>query len=404
MTLAAGAAEAVLAQEPTPPPQEPRAQAPQPAIEQPTEPQAEQLVEQLGNEAFRERQKAERALRALGKDALPALRKAAEGQGIPEAQWRARRLIRQIEGEGAVLAPRQQDAPQAESDRPMRRRTRAFPGVPDDVQQRFDELFQSLESDFGMDIPRARFFDDSFFRDLQGQLEDMQQRLHKEPFGEGKKVSMHAGPDGVRVEVKTKNDTGEEETKVYEAPDLEAFHEKYPGVLDGSGIGGGFTFTMPNGGFRGFVQGMPQVRGLAPRFQAQPAQPAAPFDAVPPAHKRLGVTVRESVSDDLLRHLALDGALGVQAVQQGTLAESLDIQAGDLIVRIGDQAIANTQDVQRALGTIDAGQEVVVLVYRKGVALTLRATKPEPKPAAGAAPLQDRDRAGKIEPSDEGKR
>jgi hypothetical protein len=51
-------------------------------------------------------------------------------------------------------------------------------------------------------------------------------------------MSMQMGPDGVKVEVKTKNDKGEEETKTYEAPDMETFRAKYPGVLDGAGMGG----------------------------------------------------------------------------------------------------------------------------------------------------------------------
>lgn len=396
LALAAATVAQASAQEPTPPSQEPQKQ-----VQQPT---AEEQVERLGSETFRERQQAERALRAMGKEALPALRKAAEGDADPEAQWRARRLIRQIEGEGDALAPREPGAPQGEPDRAMRRRARQFPGVPEDVQQRFDELFRSLESDFGMDIPRARFFDDSFFKDLQQQMDDMQHRLRGAPFGEGRSMSMQMGPDGVRVEVRTKNDKGEEETKVYEAPDMETFRDKYPGVLDGSGFGGGFTFTMPNGGFRGFMQGMPQIRGLAPRAPGQQAAPVGPFDPAPPAHKRLGVTVRDGVSEDLLEHLGIDGALGVQEVQPGTLAESLGIQSGDLVARIAGKSIGSTQDVQDALAPIEAGQDVEVIVYRKGNALTLRAKKPDAKPAEGAAPLQKRDAGERPAPSGDGKR
>ena len=404
--LALGAALAGLparAQDPVPEKAPPAAQAPQQ--------RAEDAVKQLGSDTFRERQQAESALRQLGKDALPELRKAAEESKDAEVQWRARRLIRQIEeGAEAGLAPRDAGAvPQPAEDRDgplLRRGTRpSFPGVPEDMQRRFDELFRSLEQDFGMDIPRARFFDDSFFKDLQQQMDDVQQQLRNAPFGEGRSMSMQMGPDGVRVEVKTKNDKGEEETKVYEAPDLQTFREKHPGVLDGAGFGGGgFTFTLPNGGFRGFAQGMPQLRGLAPRILAPDAGQLAPTDVPPPEHKRLGVTVRNEVSQDLLEHLGLEGALCIDAVQPGTLAESLGLRAGDLLVRIAGKAIANTADVQDALGSVAAGAEVEVVVYRKGAETALRAKKPEPKGEDAASPLQKRTKDDGAQKDESGKR
>lgn len=355
-------------------------------------------VRQLGSETFRERQQAEKALRQMGADALPELRKAADESKDPEVQWRARRLIRQIEeGADEGLAPRDAGAAQEPEDRDSRvlRRSsrRAFPGVPEDVQRRFDELFQGLEQDFGMDVPRARFFDDSFFKDLQQQMDDMQQQMQQTPFGEGRSMSMQMGPDGVRVEVKTKNEKGEEETKVYEAPDLQTFRDKYPGVLDGGGMGGGFTFTLPNGGFRGFAPSLPQLRGLAPRAIAPDAAQGMPLDAPPPAHKRLGVTVRSEVSRDLLEHLGLEGALCVDQVQSGTLAEALGLRSGDLVVRIAGKPIANTADVQDALGSVEAGADVEVVVYRKGLETTLRAKKPEAKSEEPASPLQKRGKA-----------
>jgi serine protease Do len=116
------------------------------------------------------------------------------------------------------------------------------------------------------------------------------------------------------------------------------------------------------------------------------------------------VTVRDGVSEDLLEHLGIDGALGVQDVQPGTLAESLGIQSGDLVARIAGKSIGSTQDVQDALAPIEAGQDVEVIVYRKGNALTLRAKKPDVKPAEGAAPLQKRDAGERPAPSGDGKR
>lgn len=395
-----------------------RAQEPQGSASSAQEPAAAQKdegvdarVRQLGSETFRERQEAEKVLRAMGKDALPALRAAAEQDGDAEVQWRARRLIRQIEeSDAGALAPRAGGGQQAEADaqdapRDVRGRARAvFPqGMPEDMQRRFDDLFVDLERDFGMDIPRARFFDDSFFRDLQQQIDDMQKGMSVAPFGEGRSMSMQMGPDGVKVEVKTKNDKGEEETKTYEAPDMETFRAKYPGVLDGAGMGGGFTFTLPNGGMPSLGQGLQRLRVLGPGTWGGPATKPPAVDlsiTAPPAGARLGVAIRPEVSQDLLEHLGLDGAIAVESVQEGTLAEALGIQPFDLVSRIGDKPIRSATDVQAALSGIEEGQDVAVTVWRKGKECALTAKKhaaksqeskgSEAAPDAAPSPLQKR--------------
>lgn len=389
------------AQEPTekPKPEPEAAEAPRATAEDPAA-----LVQALGSESFRDRTKAEKALKALGKSALPALKQAAEDASDPEIQWRARRLVRQLEqGEGGGLAPRDDGAVEEGADRQVPRAPRnpflrRFPlgrsGVPQDVQQRFDELFQSLEQDFGVDIPRARFFDDSFFRDLEQQMEVMQKQFSGGQSGDGRSISMQMGPEGVKVEIRTKNDQGAEETKTYEAPDLETFQRKYPGVLDGTGLGGGFSFAFPNGGLRTFGQTMPQVRVLGPRNWGQQVDPQDPIavpqlDIAPPSDRRLGVVVKPQVAPELLEHFGLDGALAVEEVQDGTLAKDLGIQKGDLVTHVAGRAIASTQDVQDALGGIAAGEDVEVKVLRKGKEQTLVAKKPSTTNES-TSPLQRR--------------
>lgn len=372
-----------------------------------TETDPEALIQELGSESFRDRTKAEKALKAIGKSALPALKKAAADHADPEVQWRARRLVRQLEqGTDGSLTPRDDGEVEGGADRQVpqgprnpfvRRFSFGRPGVPQDVQQRFDELFQSLEQDFGVDIPRARFFDDSFFRDLEQQMQDMQKQLGGAQSSQGRSMSMQMGPDGVKVEIKTKNDQGAEETKTYEAPDLETFQRKYPGVLDGAGIGGGFSFAFPNGGLRTFGQTMPQVRVLGPRTLGQQLDPQDGFvepqvDVAPPADRRLGVVVKPQVAPELLEHFGLDGALAVEEVQEGTLAHELGIEKGDLVTHVGGRAIADTQDVQQALGGIAAGADVEVKVLRKGKERTLVAKKPA-APVESASPLQRRKAA-----------
>lgn len=395
----------------------------------PTEPQTEQpapastpseslddvdgYVKALGSESFRDRNKAEKALKALGQAALPALEKAAEHDADPEVQWRARRLVRQLkQGSHGGLAPRDDGELGAGEDRQVQQAPRVpFPrqfvfgrsGVPQDVQQRFDDLFRSLEQDFGVDVPRARFFDDSFFRDLEQQMEAMQQQFGGNGAGEGRSLSMQMGPDGVKVEVKTKNDQGAEETKTYEAPDLETFQQKYPGVLDGAGLGRGLQFSFPNAGLRALGNGLPQVRVLGPRNWGQQFEVHDPVVAVPqvestpPADRRLGVIVKPQVAPELLEHFGLEGALAVEEVQEDSLAAALGVQKGDLVTHVGGRAIATTQDVQEALGSIEAGQDVEVRVLRRGKTVELVAEKPAAAKES-RVPLQKRSGADEGAP------
>jgi len=205
-------------------------------------------IQQLGSDTFKARLDAEQALRRLGSEALPALRKAAANDAEAEAQWRARRLIRQIErNETGGLGRRNRD----DGDGTGQRGSwfTPLPGQDAGVQDRFDRLFADLERDFGLDIPRGRFFHDGFFRDLQQQAEEMRERMQQgfSGVGKGQSMSMQIGPDGVRVEIKQKGEDGKEEAKVYEAPDVETFQKKYPGVLQPNGLGGGMRLFLGDG-------------------------------------------------------------------------------------------------------------------------------------------------------------
>ncbi|MBL8749257.1 MAG: PDZ domain-containing protein [Planctomycetes bacterium] len=333
----------------------------------------EQWIGELGADSYRARIAAEKALKDLGKAALPELKKAADQGGDQEVQWRARRLVRQIErgGPGGLL-PREAapvDPPSPEAD--------------DSMERRFDDMFQQLERQFGIDIPRARFFQDDFFRDLKAQMPQAGSRSQG--------MSLQIGPDGaIRVEQKTTNEKGEVETKTYEAKSMEDFEAQYPGVLQQNGLGFGmrmFRGSSPLG-----------LRFSTPRIDPNPwvatPVPAPDLDdalvAPPPANSRLGVSIRPSISAELREHLGLDDDVGlmVEGVQSGTLAETLGLQRGDIVTRIGGHSIGSAQDVQKVLGGIEAGKAVEVTFLRKGAEKTATATKQAP--AESAAPPRER--------------
>lgn len=342
----------------------------------------EQWIADLGAENFRVRLEAEKALRAMGKEALPALREAAEHAVDGEVQWRARRLIRQIE-RGADPGLQQRPGagvPPADPDWP---RWRAPRGLPDDVRERFDEMFRRMERDFGLDIPHARFFEDGFFRDLEQQMQQMQRM--QSGSGRSHGMSMQIGPDGaVRVEVQEKNDKGEVEKKVYEAPDLETFQKQYPGVLQQNGLGGGLQFWFGR-------NPPPLALPLDPDpfagrlLRPQPLRPRAPADAPapPPDGRRLGIYVRPEIPADVREYLELEAGVGlmVESVLEGTLAQKLGLAPGDIVVAIAGRPIGSTEDVQAALGEVPGDQKVEVKFLRRGVekmAAAVRAAPREP--------------------------
>jgi hypothetical protein len=389
LLAAAAAAASLPAQDPQPkepvappPAAKPDAQAPDP----------EALVRKLVSDRFRERVDAEKALRELGAAAVPELKKAAEAGDDAEAQWRARRLLRQIEAGKAdgALAPRGRDdaPPQGQPERPRR----------EPVRDEFESLFERFERDFGIDVPRARFFDDGFFRDLQEQM--------KAGASRSQGMSMQIGPDGaVRVEIEERGADGKTEKKVYEAPDMDSFQRQHPGVLGRNGIG----LQLPGGGM-GWLRGFggpfapnapqPPLTGRPRRGQLPPdaevdgfddfggAAPAAPVP--PPAGKRLGVSVRDEVPPDVRAYLELEDGVGlmVESVQDGSLAQALGLQRGDIVTRIAGTPIGSPQDVQAALGGVAQGADVEVAFVRKGVATTAKAPKAEAVDADAGKPAQ----------------
>jgi bifunctional DNA-binding transcriptional regulator/antitoxin component of YhaV-PrlF toxin-antitoxin module len=383
------------------PAQDPGA-APPPAVKvEPGRASIEHWIDKLGSDSYRERQEAERALRAAGAAAVPALREAAEHANDVEVQWRANRVLRQIErGHANDLQPREaaKGGPADAAPAPMR------PGR-DLIREHFDTLFEKFERDFGLDVPRARFFEDGFFRGLQEQL--------RSGVARSQGMSMQIGPDGaVRVEVRERGEDGKSETKVYEAPDLETFQKQYPGVLRQNGLSMGvFPGDMlwpPAPAWRSFMLDRDgaiapwiEMRQLPPTrpgsdSEADQAQLAERAPSPPPAGKRLGVAIRD-IPAGVREYLGLPPGQGlmVDSVSDGSLAQALGLQAGDIVTHIGERTIGSPQDVQEALAQIRKGGEVVVRYVRKGAEKQATASKTEDvEPAAPAERLQRRARKG----------
>lgn len=382
---------------------------PTPPVGLPAPAGAEHWIQRLGNDSYRVRLEAENKLRELGGKAKKALEAAAKDESDSEVQWRAKRLLRLLRQlEKAELQSRKGKDPSREESGLVERRRpggrgqgptierdargRDVGGI-DDMREQFDRLFRRMEEMHGLDVPRHRFFDDTFFQDLREQMRGGRMgfgpigkgQIGKGPIGKGSvgsSKSVQIGPDGVRVEVTETGEDGKPETKVYDAPDMETFRKKHPGVLQESR--GGLGLRMFGGGIDDIMDemrvetGAPQ-RGfewqlLKPRvipfdrgFQPERAEGMVPAAPAPATGRRLGILVKP-IPQALRDYLEMAPGIGlmVDSIQEDTLAEALRLRSGDIVTKINGSKIGSAEDVGEALGAIKKGDDVEVEFLRRG--------------------------------------
>jgi putative serine protease PepD len=88
-----------------------------------------------------------------------------------------------------------------------------------------------------------------------------------------------------------------------------------------------------------------------------------------PTHARLGVSVTDASSEDGL----LTGA-GVQEVSGGSAAEEVGLRNGDVITKVDDQVITDSQSLVATIRGHRPGDEVTLTVVREGETQTLTVT------------------------------
>lgn len=339
----------------------------------------EQWIQRLGAERPAQRKAAEDALAEFGAAARSALEAAAEDHEDPEVRWRARRLLRNLDapaerGRLRRVAPDRagpdvdrDGEDESGSNRALRRTFEGFRG--------FEELEQQME-------------------DLRRQIEEMQRGFGAPgrqgvPFGgfwngSEPSTSMQIGPDGVRIEIR-EGEGPDAKRKVYEAPDVETFREKYPEVakqfLDAQGrwnmpgLGGG---RVPRIDLRGPLGWLRQGES-AP--EALPIVPPA-AEAPPAEGERLGIYVAD-LDPAVREFLGVEPEIGllVERIEPNSLAAELQIRAKDVVLKIGETTLRSTMDVRAALRRIAAGETVVVTVNRRGETVHLKAEKQHDAPA-----------------------
>ncbi len=86
-----------------------------------------------------------------------------------------------------------------------------------------------------------------------------------------------------------------------------------------------------------------------------------------PKASKFGVTVR-SITPDLADRLSIAAGKGVvvQDVKQGSFAEDLGLNRGDVILEVNKQPVNNTDDFLKIESALKSGQDVVFLVRPRG--------------------------------------
>ncbi len=86
-----------------------------------------------------------------------------------------------------------------------------------------------------------------------------------------------------------------------------------------------------------------------------------------PKASKFGITVR-SITPDLADRLSIAAGKGVvvQDVKQGSFAEDLGLNRGDVILEVNKQPVNNPEDFLKIEGSLKSGQDVVFLVRPRG--------------------------------------
>jgi serine protease Do len=98
--------------------------------------------------------------------------------------------------------------------------------------------------------------------------------------------------------------------------------------------------------------------------------------------RKLGIEYTE-IGEQLASYFKLAGKTGVlvSSVDPDGPAGKAGVKAGDVILKLGAEAIEDGKDLREAVGEAEGGKEVTVTVQRDGRSLDLKVTlaKPETK-------------------------
>jgi S1-C subfamily serine protease len=167
----------------------------------------------------------------------------------------------------------------------------------------------------------------------------------------GRKVDLVISRDGTKMTVTAKIAEGDRHRMFFDRGEVK--------VVPGSG----FEFAAPGGQM--FRYSLPQ--GRFDRFIYPPGR----------VRTRLGLTL-EDLTDQMGDFLAVPGKKGalVTSVFAGSSAAAANLRAGDVIVRAGEEIVANAQDLIRVVERRSSGSKIDLQVIRDKKEITVTVELP----------------------------
>ena len=97
----------------------------------------------------------------------------------------------------------------------------------------------------------------------------------------------------------------------------------------------------------------------------------------------MGVNIDNRYTSVYAQYYSMPEGAYVYNVESGGCAEKSGLAAGDIITKVGSEAIGGYSDLNAAIKSFKAGESSEIVVYRGGEYVTLRITFDEAKPDAG---------------------
>lgn len=358
---------------------------PAPTQQQDVRAQVERLLPDLWSDDAATRERAEKAIVALGEPARAELdrltrdpdsqRAIAALKLLQHGKWPEDRASKDTGGADARLRGYRHRFDMPDFEKEIERWSR-------DMDKRMDEFRRRIDDwRSGFDIQQWV----PFTKGEDGANTVTESRGVTEQ--DGRRLEWSVERDG-RIKVKTRDGEGAAETTV-EAPNLETLRKEHPDLaarveplLPRAG-GRGWTFVWPPQG------GLPWSGGTrtpdrGPLSGSGAEEPAArDGDETIRLHELFGAPTGPMlgigagpVPEVLRDQLDLpEGGIVVESVVRDSLAERLGLRRNDIVLKVGDRAVSASPDVRKALEAIPEKGEVRVEVLRKGRRETFTATR-----------------------------
>lgn len=330
------------------------------------------LIDQLGDESFPVRQRAEQRLLALGEKAAAELERAAKEHPDEHVRYEAERLLSRIRGSGNDAA----GPPRQKLDDDYRRLEDGMNGLLKELEESglLDEeqlarLRDLMKRPEGLMPAPGGAFGRSMGGEFHGSIDTGDRR-----------VEVNRDADGhVKVDV-----TENGETKTYEADSMEALKKEHPEIHDL--VAKHFLFLDGQNGFFGrfhfgpFGRGGPPMPGLPGGLRGPSTPGERPLTEkggeLPPDGFRLGVWIGQ-MTDPLRYQLDLADGVGllVESIVPGSLADRIGMQRFDVLVSVNGEKVGEPGAVRTILGDVPEGGKVTLEVIRKGKTMSLIGTR-----------------------------